>query len=310
MLETARASPWDALNSEWAASQKLPPGFANDGWRLAVQVESDASRPLLKRVSVQRRSTPRPNTALSSRRARWLVQRSSDSHGGRKTVKIRPSCLEAPCPDRRPAFTLIELLAVMGTMGIVLLLATATLGRGAAHQRLRRGGRPAARRPSSACRSIPSRRRPCHRRARRIRKTTRGPRLPYPADGGRQSRHLLLGRRATRAYSISRTQAVPSANAGRERSSKRGVPSLGPRRPGCHFASHRAKGQCSFSTGDRILGGTRRGLPMRPGQGCTGILPRRGMALVILLAVLSVIALFMATVTAADSGQSAYDRSP
>ena len=42
-------------------------------------------------------------------------------------MKIRPSCLEAPCPDRRPAFTLIELLAVMGTMGIVLLLATATL---------------------------------------------------------------------------------------------------------------------------------------------------------------------------------------
>jgi type II secretory pathway pseudopilin PulG len=42
-------------------------------------------------------------------------------------VKIRPSCLEAPCPDRRPAFTLIEVLAVMGTMGIVLLLATATL---------------------------------------------------------------------------------------------------------------------------------------------------------------------------------------
>jgi Tfp pilus assembly protein PilX len=36
---------------------------------------------------------------------------------------------------------------------------------------------------------------------------------------------------------------------------------------------------------------------MRPGQACTGILPRRGMALVILLAVLSVISLFMATVT-------------
>ena len=58
VLETARASPWDALNSEWAASQKLPPGFANDGWRLAVQVDSDASRPLLKRVSVQ--VDPRP----------------------------------------------------------------------------------------------------------------------------------------------------------------------------------------------------------------------------------------------------------
>jgi len=41
-------------------------------------------------------------------------------------VKTRPSCAEAPCP-RRPAFTLIEVLAVMGTMGIVLLLATATL---------------------------------------------------------------------------------------------------------------------------------------------------------------------------------------
>ena len=37
---------------------------------------------------------------------------------------------------------------------------------------------------------------------------------------------------------------------------------------------------------------------MRRGQGCTRILPRGGVALVILLAVLSVIALFMATVTA------------
>jgi type II secretory pathway pseudopilin PulG len=42
-------------------------------------------------------------------------------------LKTRPLCPEAPCPDRRPAFTLIEVLAVMGTMGIVLVLATATL---------------------------------------------------------------------------------------------------------------------------------------------------------------------------------------
>jgi Tfp pilus assembly protein PilV len=53
VMETARASPWEALNSEWAASQKLPAGFAKDGWRLAVQIDSDASRPLLKRVSVR-----------------------------------------------------------------------------------------------------------------------------------------------------------------------------------------------------------------------------------------------------------------
>ena len=58
VLETARASPWDALNTEWASSQKLPPGFAKDGWRLTVQVESDASRPLLKRVSVRVESRP------------------------------------------------------------------------------------------------------------------------------------------------------------------------------------------------------------------------------------------------------------
>ena len=42
-------------------------------------------------------------------------------------MKIRPSRPEAPSPDRRSAFTLLELLTVMGTMGIVLLLATATL---------------------------------------------------------------------------------------------------------------------------------------------------------------------------------------
>ena len=32
-----------------------------------------------------------------------------------------------PCPARRPAFTLLEILVVMGAMGIVMLLATATL---------------------------------------------------------------------------------------------------------------------------------------------------------------------------------------
>jgi prepilin-type N-terminal cleavage/methylation domain-containing protein len=85
VLETARASPWDALNSEWAASQKLPPGFVNDGWRLAVQVDSDASRPLLKRVSV--RVDPRPGQTPPFRAEElvgWFSTRAAPTAGEKR----------------------------------------------------------------------------------------------------------------------------------------------------------------------------------------------------------------------------------
>jgi type II secretory pathway pseudopilin PulG len=41
-----------------------------------------------------------------------------------RLLRLRP---DVPCPARRSAFTLLEVLVVMGSMGAVLLLATATL---------------------------------------------------------------------------------------------------------------------------------------------------------------------------------------
>jgi prepilin-type N-terminal cleavage/methylation domain-containing protein len=83
VLETARASPWDALNSEWATSQKLPPGFAKDGWRLAVQVDSHG--PLLKRVSVQ--VDPRPGQTPPFRAEKlvgWFSRRATLTAGEKR----------------------------------------------------------------------------------------------------------------------------------------------------------------------------------------------------------------------------------
>jgi Tfp pilus assembly protein PilV len=84
VLEAARASPWDALTPEWAKAQKLPETFQQDGWRLAVRVEADASRPLMKRVSV--RVEPRPGQAQpqwSEELIGWFSARSAPGSGGK-----------------------------------------------------------------------------------------------------------------------------------------------------------------------------------------------------------------------------------
>ena len=55
VLEAARACSWEALTPEWGAAQQLPPPLAQrlvEG-RLRVRVESEASRPHSKRVTVE-----------------------------------------------------------------------------------------------------------------------------------------------------------------------------------------------------------------------------------------------------------------
>lgn len=55
VLESARATPFDALDAKWAEAQRLPEGVARrlPGARLAVKVEPDPSHKLLKRVTVE-----------------------------------------------------------------------------------------------------------------------------------------------------------------------------------------------------------------------------------------------------------------
>jgi hypothetical protein len=55
VLEQARARSWSDLTPEWASAQKLPDHLAArwpDG-RLSVRVEPEASRPRVKRVTVE-----------------------------------------------------------------------------------------------------------------------------------------------------------------------------------------------------------------------------------------------------------------
>jgi hypothetical protein len=54
VLESALASPWETLTTDWAAAQRLPESLAQrlpDG-RLTVRVEPEALHPRLKRVTV------------------------------------------------------------------------------------------------------------------------------------------------------------------------------------------------------------------------------------------------------------------
>jgi hypothetical protein len=53
VLETARAQPWEKLDSGWAEKQRLPEAYIHKGWKLQVRVEPEASRPRVKRVSVE-----------------------------------------------------------------------------------------------------------------------------------------------------------------------------------------------------------------------------------------------------------------
>ena len=53
VLESARACPWDELTPRWASAQQLPPPLVERQWKLKVDVDSEKSRPLVKRVTVQ-----------------------------------------------------------------------------------------------------------------------------------------------------------------------------------------------------------------------------------------------------------------
>jgi hypothetical protein len=53
VLESARAKPWEALTPAWAAAQRLPEPYQEKQWRLTVHVETEPSRPLSKRVTVE-----------------------------------------------------------------------------------------------------------------------------------------------------------------------------------------------------------------------------------------------------------------
>ncbi|MCI0456300.1 MAG: type II secretion system GspH family protein, partial [Gemmataceae bacterium] len=55
ILESAQASPWEALTPEWAATQRLPDPLAQrlEKAQLTVRVEPEASRPQTKRVTVE-----------------------------------------------------------------------------------------------------------------------------------------------------------------------------------------------------------------------------------------------------------------
>ena len=53
VLESARACPWEKLTPDWAAGQRLPEPYEGRGWRLQVRVEPEASRPRIKRVTVE-----------------------------------------------------------------------------------------------------------------------------------------------------------------------------------------------------------------------------------------------------------------
>jgi len=52
VLESARACSWDELTPQWAGQQELPPTLAERQWKLKVEVDSEKSRPLVKRVTV------------------------------------------------------------------------------------------------------------------------------------------------------------------------------------------------------------------------------------------------------------------
>src|SRR5262249_43058386 len=60
ILEAARAYPWEALNADWAAAQKLPDDLAAAlaGGTLTVRIDTVASQPHLKQVSVEIREQP------------------------------------------------------------------------------------------------------------------------------------------------------------------------------------------------------------------------------------------------------------
>jgi hypothetical protein len=84
VLEVARTSLWDALDTEWAKAQKLPAVFEQDGWKLTVRVEADPSPPLVKRVSVRVEPRPdQPQSRWSEELVGWFSARSAPASGGK-----------------------------------------------------------------------------------------------------------------------------------------------------------------------------------------------------------------------------------
>jgi prepilin-type N-terminal cleavage/methylation domain-containing protein len=55
VLETAQASSWEVLTPDWAAKQRLPDWLAGElpQGRLTVRVDTEATRPRSKRVTVE-----------------------------------------------------------------------------------------------------------------------------------------------------------------------------------------------------------------------------------------------------------------
>ncbi len=55
LLETARATPWDALTPEWATAHQLPESLAERLWegKLTVDVRPEKDAPRTKRITVE-----------------------------------------------------------------------------------------------------------------------------------------------------------------------------------------------------------------------------------------------------------------
>ncbi len=85
ILEIAQATTWDALTPDWAASQRLPADLTLHMYepKLTVRVDTDASRPYVKRVTVEiawmlDAAVPAAPVVLTG----WFSARSAPRQGG------------------------------------------------------------------------------------------------------------------------------------------------------------------------------------------------------------------------------------
>jgi prepilin-type N-terminal cleavage/methylation domain-containing protein len=83
VLESARACRWEDLTPAWAAAQRLPGVFQEDGWQLAIRVAPEPSQPeQLKRVTVVVRPAARKGgTALPVEMMTFLAARGDVAKG-------------------------------------------------------------------------------------------------------------------------------------------------------------------------------------------------------------------------------------
>jgi type II secretory pathway pseudopilin PulG len=85
ILEAARATPWEALNADWAESQRLPDELADQlpEASVAVTVEPVESRPFVKRVTVALRWKMAEGVeAQPLRMVGWFGSRAMPAPGG------------------------------------------------------------------------------------------------------------------------------------------------------------------------------------------------------------------------------------